>query len=203
MIKTVIFDLGNVIVPFDFRKGYERLSPLCGLEPAEIPIRIGSTDLVPRYESGQLSTPDFVRQLGDVVGFDLPVEQFAEIWSIIFERHTLIPDALPESIRAAGHRLLLLSNTNDLHFTFVEQNYPILRHFDDLILSYRVQAIKPQPAIFAEAIRRAGCAPDEIFFTDDIPAYVAAAREAGIDAVQFQSYEQIRGELAARGVVPA
>ena len=203
MTKAVIFDLGNVIVPFDFRKGYERLSPLCGLAPAQIPARLGSTDLIARYESGQMETPDFVRRLGEVVGFDLPVAEFAEIWSIIFEPYTLIPDHLPEQIRQAGYRTLLLSNTNELHFEFVRRNYPILRHFDDLVLSYRVQAIKPQPAIFEEAIRRAGCAPAEIFFTDDIPAYVAAAREAGIDAVQFHSYEQLCRELAARGVVTA
>jgi putative hydrolase of the HAD superfamily len=201
VIKTVIFDLGNVIVPFDFRRGYERLSPVCGLEPVEIPKRIGSTDLVARYESGLVTSPDFVRELGTLLGFEMAVEEFAGIWSIIFDRETLIPDSLPEQIRAAGFRLLLLSNTNDLHFQFIEQNYSILRHFHEFILSYKVKAMKPRPEIFAEAIRVAGCEPSEIFFTDDVPAYVAGARKAGIDAVQFQSYGQIRGELAARGVV--
>jgi HAD superfamily hydrolase (TIGR01509 family) len=95
---------------------------------------------------------------------------------------------------------LLLSNTNAIHFEMLERTYPLLRHFHEFILSHRVRALKPSPAIYREAIARAGCAPDEIFFTDDIADYVAAAKREGIDAVQFESSEQIERELRARGV---
>jgi glucose-1-phosphatase len=63
-----------------------------------------------------------------------------------------------------------------------------------------VGAMKPSPKIYQAAIEAAQCAPEECFFTDDIPAYVEAAREHGIDAVQFQSCEQIQRELRTRGV---
>ena len=63
MIKTVIFDLGKVIVPFDFTRGYRAMEPLCGYPAAEIPKRIASTDLVTRFESGKVEPEDFVRQL--------------------------------------------------------------------------------------------------------------------------------------------
>ncbi|HYZ85498.1 MAG TPA: HAD-IA family hydrolase, partial [Bryobacteraceae bacterium] len=93
-----------------------------------------------------------------------------------------------------------LSNTNAIHFEMIEANYPILRHFDDKILSYKVGAMKPSPRIYEEAIRRANCEPSEIFFTDDIPQYVEGAKMAGIDAVVFENAAQIQRELSARGV---
>ena len=99
------------------------------------------------------------------------------------------------------HRLLLLSNTNDIHFTMVERKYPIMRHFDDHVLSYRVGAMKPSPRIYQEAIARAGCRPEECFFTDDVAAYVDGALRAGIDAVRFESAAQVEQELMNRGVL--
>ena len=111
---------------------------------------------------------------------------------------------IPEELFAAlkkRYRLLLLSNTNAIHFEMVRENYPLLRHFDHLVLSYKVGALKPSPLIYAEALKHAQCAPEECFFTDDIAAYVEGARAAGIDAVQFENREQIERELKARGVV--
>jgi HAD superfamily hydrolase (TIGR01509 family) len=82
----------------------------------------------------------------------------------------------------------------------VRWNYPILRHFHDLVLSYEVKAMKPSPAIYREAIARAQCLPEECFYTDDIPVFVEGARREGIDAVQFESCAQLERELAARQV---
>jgi glycosyltransferase involved in cell wall biosynthesis len=80
------------------------------------------------------------------------------------------------------YRLLLLSNTNAIHFAMIRENYPMLRHFHDFILSYEVKAMKPNPAIYREAVARAGCDAGECFFTDDIRDYVEAARREGLDA---------------------
>jgi glucose-1-phosphatase len=199
MIKTVIFDLGKVIIPFDFMRGYEGLGGISGLSVPEIRSRITSTDLVQRFECGLVEPADFVAELSRMLDLDISYEQFCQIWSSIFLPEPLIPERLLEGL-SRGYRLLLLSNTNAIHFEMLEKTYPLLRHFHDKILSHRVRAMKPSPAIYREAIARAGCAPEEIFFTDDIVDYVAAAKREGIDAVQFESSEQIERELRARGV---
>jgi glucose-1-phosphatase len=199
MIKTVIFDLGKVIIPFDFKRGYQGLEQVCGYPAAEIPRRIGTTDLVQRFESGLIEPRDFVEQLSRVLDLRINYDQFCQIWSSIFLPDPLIPESLLEGI-SKRYRLLLLSNTNAIHFDMLEKSYPLLRHFHHLVLSYRVGAMKPQPAIFREAIARAECRPDECFFTDDIAEYVAAAKREGIDAVQFESRAQIEQELLARGI---
>lgn len=199
MIRTLIFDLGGVIVPFDFRRAYQTLDGRCPYPAEEIPRRIAATGLVPRFETGRIAARDFVRELTRALEVDLSFEQFGELWSSIFLPETLLPERLIAAL-AARHRLLLLSNTNAIHFAMVREKYPLLGHFEDAVLSYEVGALKPAPEIYREAIARAGCAPGECFFTDDIAAYVEGARREGIDAVQFQGLERLEGELRARGV---
>jgi putative hydrolase of the HAD superfamily len=199
VIKTVIFDLGKVLIPFDFARGYRAMEKFCDYPAAEIPKRIAGTDLVYRFETGLVEPRDFVEQLSRVLDLRVTYEQFCEIWSSIFLPETLVPDSLLAGIRER-YRLLVLSNTNAIHFDMVRQNYPMLRHFHDLVLSYEVKAMKPSPAIYREAIARARCRPEECFYTDDIPAYVEGARREGIDAVQFQSCAQLERDLAAREI---
>src|SRR5262245_6586655 len=199
MIRTLIFDLGKVIVPFDVSRGYRAMEALCGLPAADIPKRIGTTDLVIRFETGLVSPQDFVAELSGLLGLDVGYDKFCEIWSSIFLPDILIPDAMLEGL-ARRYRLLLLSNTNAIHFGMIRERYPFVRHFHDLVLSHEVKAMKPSPRIYREAIARAGCTAAECFFTDDIAAYVEAARKEGIDAEQFVSLEKLEKDLRIRGV---
>lgn len=197
--RAIIFDLGKVLVHFDFRRGYDRLQVHCPYPAAEIPKRLAPTGLVERFETGLVEPRDFVEQFSRVLDLDIGYESFCDIWSCIFT-DPLIPERMLEGL-AARYRLVLLSNTNAIHFEMLRRAYlPLLRHFHELVLSYEVKAMKPAPAIFHEAVRRAGCRPEECFYTDDIAAYVEGARAIGIDAVQFHSAEQIASELRARGI---
>jgi putative hydrolase of the HAD superfamily len=199
MIKSVIFDLGKVIIPFDFKRGYERMAPYCRYDPAEIPERLRGHDLVHRFESGQVEPQAFVDELSGILELKCGYDDFCEIWSSIFMPETLIPESLLVGLRKR-YRLVLLSNTNAIHFEMVHERYPLLRQFHEHVLSYRVGAMKPSPVIYEAAVRAAQCRPAECFFTDDIAAYVEGARAYGIDAVQFESREQVERELRARGV---
>ncbi len=199
MIKTIIFDMGRVIIPFDFQRGYDRMAPLCGYTTAEIPERLRTCDLVNRFESGQIEPEAFVTEFSGVLDFKIEYPEFCDIWSSIFLSETLIPDEMLAALRAR-YRLLLLSNTNAIHWSMVKEHYPALRHFHDTVLSFRVGAMKPSPRIYQEALRLANAGPQECFFTDDIEAYVEGAKQEGIDAVQFQNADQIAKELRARGV---
>jgi glucose-1-phosphatase len=199
LIRAIVFDLGKVIIPFELERGYKALGPHCGLEPAEIPKRLRSSDLVVRFESGQIAPEQFVRELSLLLELDVDYERFCELWSSIFLPESLIPEALLAALHKR-YPLLLLSNTNAIHFEMVRERYPLLAHFDQYILSYEVGAMKPDRRIYEEAVRRAGVPAGEMFFTDDIPQYVAAAREVGLDAVEFRSAGQVEEELRARGV---
>ena len=199
MIKTVIFDLGRVLIPFDFARGYQAMEGLCRLPVAEIRQRIAATDLVQRFETGLVEAPDFVAELSALIGLNADYPTFCRIWSSIFLSEPLIPDEMLAAIHR-NYRLVLLSNTNSIHFEMIRATYPLIRHFDALVLSHEVKAMKPDPRIYQAAIAAARCEPGECFFTDDIAAYVEGAIRAGIDAVPFQSRAQLEDEMRARGV---
>jgi FMN phosphatase YigB (HAD superfamily) len=200
MHKAIVFDLGKVLIPFDFQLGYRALESFCRYPAPEIRRRIGSTGLVGPFEKGLIDPRDFVAQLSAALDLDLDYEAFCRAWGCIFTGQ-LIPDSLLEGL-AARYRLLLLSNTNLIHFRIIRENYSsLLRHFHDLVLSFEVHAAKPEPEIFQTAIERAGCLPQECLFTDDIADNVEAARLVGMDAVQFQSPQQLQDEMSGRGIV--
>lgn len=199
MIKTIIFDLGNVIVPFQFRRGYEAMKPYSNLTPEEMRARLGPTGWVPLLETGKIEPRDFVDRLCGLFDMNMSYDEFREAWSAIFLPDTLVPESL---IAALGerHRMLLLSNTNAIHYEMLERAYPLLAHFHGRILSHEVGAAKPDAAIYRAALALAGCRPEECFFTDDIEQYVEAARREGIDAVQFTGLEQLEQDMRSRGI---
>jgi putative hydrolase of the HAD superfamily len=200
MIKSILFDLGNVIIPFDIKRAYARMSERCGCKPEEVAARIRATGLVRPFEKGEIEAEPFVRELSTALKLDITHQEFCDWWNDVFLPGPLVPEALLADL-ASRHRVLALSNTNPIHFALLKQAYPLLRRFDGFVLSYEVGAAKPEAKIYLEAIARAQCDPEECFFTDDLAVNVEAARAQGMDAVQFLSAEQLERELRARGAV--
>jgi putative hydrolase of the HAD superfamily len=199
MHKAIIFDLGKVLIPFDFKIGYRALARTCPYSSEEIPRRIATTGLVERFEKGLMEPADFVSRLSSELQLQIEFADFCEAWNSIFCGQ-LIDESVLASL-AERYHLLVLSNTNAIHFGMVRERYQaLLRHFHDMVLSYEVHSMKPEPEIFHAAIERSGCRPEECFFTDDIALNVEAARREGIDAVQFESPAQLEQEMAARGI---
>lgn len=197
--KAVIFDLGKVLVQFDFKRGYTQLENFCPHAAAEIPKLLGPSRLPQRFETGTVNSREFVAELTQILALNVEFARFCDIFNCIFTE-TLVPETLIETL-ATRYRLILLSNTNPIHFDWIRQQYPLLRHFHDLVLSYEVKAMKPDPAIYQAAVARAGCRPEECFYTDDIAEYVEGARRLGIDAVQFQGAERLEQDLRSRGIL--
>ena len=198
MYKALIFDLGKVLVHFDFQRSYRELELMCPHKAADIPARLAPTGIVQRFETGQIDPRDFVAELSGILEMDVNYEDFCRVFNGIFT-DPLIPESLIEAL-AARYRLVLLSNTNAIHFEMLRASYPVLRHFHELVLSYEVKAMKPQPEIYQAALDRAGCRPEECFYSDDIAEFVEAARRLGIDAEQFQSVEKLEKDLRKRGI---
>lgn len=200
MIKTIIFDLGNVIIPFDFKRAYSKLQPLCDYPVEQIRTRMRGSDLVSRFESGKIPARQFVQEFSALLELRINYEEFCDLWTSIFLPEPLIQDSLLANL-SARHPLMILSNTNPIHFEMIRSHYPLMRHFNECVLSYEVGALKPHAEIYEKAIARAGCSAGECFFTDDLAPNVEAARKLGMDAVQFASAAQLEEEFKARGLL--
>ena len=200
MTKALLFDLGDVIVGLDFDRAYQRLARLLGRSAAGMPALIREARLAEPYERGEISSGQFHRAFCQAAGIDVAYDEFCEIWEDMFQPELLVPESLFESVKGK-YRLVLLSNTNEIHFDSIVRRYPVLGWFDDFVLSYRVGALKPSPAIYQEAVRAAVCRPGECFFTDDKTENVAGAVTAGLDAVRFEGWPKLERDLRLRSVL--
>ncbi len=190
--------MGNVLVPFDWSRGYQALAALSRCPAEEVRRRIKESGLFDTMERGRIEPREAARRLGELLEFEIPFEQFRAAWSSIFDPQPILTEDFLRSLRRKCP-LLLVSNTDAIHYEWIEQHYGLLRHFDERILSFEAGARKPEPEIYQQAIARAGCRPEEVFFADDRPENVEGALAAGMDAVRFESPAQLEGELRRRG----
>jgi putative hydrolase of the HAD superfamily len=199
MIRTFLFDLGNVLLYFSHERMCAQLGALCGRSDREMRTLLMDSGLHDDYERGRLSEAVFQQRLESLLEQDLDLTDLQRAGGDIFESN---PPMLPvlDALRARGHRLVLLSNTNETHINWVRGHFDVLRRFDECVLSFRVGAIKPESAMYEAALRAIQCRPEECFYTDDIPAYVVRGREFGLQAEMFTGVDELRGQLNARGI---
>jgi HAD superfamily hydrolase (TIGR01509 family) len=188
MIRTLIFDLGNTLVPFSFDPLQERLGSR----------RDTAFDLARGYEIGTVASDEFSARMCALA--EIPAAELADWWCTIFTMKPLITRGLLRELKSRV-RLGLLSNTNELHFRFLASRLPELAEFDFLTLSYEVGAVKPEAEIYADAEAKSGCRPDEILYFDDIPEYVEAARKRGWNAEVFRGEPAVSFVLRREGLL--
>lgn len=194
MIKTLIFDLGKVIINFDHSRIIQRIEQFCEFNKAEISQKVFATTATQDYEIGKISSLEFFESVKNSLDLRMNFSEFADAWTCTFDLELILSEKFIENL-ATKYRLLILSDTNELHFEFIRQNFPILRYFDDYVLSYQIGAVKPDGRIFRAAIEKASCSAEECFFTDDREPNVLGAQKVGINAVQFLSAEQLEKSL--------
>jgi putative hydrolase of the HAD superfamily len=117
---------------------------------------------------------------------------------------TLRVDMLPVlgALERLGMPVGILSNTCDPHWQqLLGSRYAILPgRFAPIVLSHEEGCVKPEADIYARATARAGVPAERIFFCDDVPEHVEAARRAGWDAEVFTSAVQLVDALGRRGL---
>jgi len=199
MIRTFLFDLGNVLLHFSHERMWTQMAGVCGCAPEAMRRLLFEEKLQLQYERGEFSEESFRHAFEHRFGVRIDAGAFYRATADIF---TLNAPMLPilRSLRGQGRRLVLLSNTCASHIRWVREQFPVLAEFDDCVLSCDVGAVKPEPRIFDEALRRIRCVPQECVYTDDIAAYVSAGRERGLHGVVFTDAAAWQAELAQRGL---
>lgn len=199
MIQVIYFDLGKVIVDFDYGVAAQKLLEVTPLPLPEIVAVLSDAELIHDYETGKLSSPEYYRRVCQRLQMEVSMQAFQGLWGSMFLPQPLLSESLLVHLKEK-YRLILLSNTNEIHFEYVAARYPILDHIEERLLSYQVGCMKPDPRIFELAIQRAGVAPSKIFFTDDRSENIEAASQTGIQAVRFESERQLIDEMRQRGI---
>ena len=199
MIEVVYLDLGKVLIDFDYAVAAQRILKISPLPLSEITKLLSEPQLLFDFETGRLSSIEYYKVISDALEMQISLDEFRNLWGSMFLPEPLVSEKFLQDLKRRK-RLILLSNTNEIHFEYIEENFPILAQIEERLLSYQVGYMKPDPQIFQLAIEKAGVAPGEILFADDRIENVEGARAAGIQAIQFKSEKQLRQELNDRGI---
>jgi len=198
-ISVIVFDLGNVLIPFDYNRILENLNKIeNGLGDRFYDLYRDNYDIHRKYEKWELSDGEFLTIMMEWTEYKISPEEFCRIYSDLFTLNSDTISILP--LLKNNYRLVLLSNTNYIHQKYGWEHYEFLKHFDKLILSHEVGAIKPEEKIY-RAVENFTKAPSaEHLFTDDIIEYVEGARNAGWDSFQFTTHEKLLEEFRLRNI---
>jgi putative hydrolase of the HAD superfamily len=199
-IKTIVFDFGRVVGFFDHHLTSRRLATYGGLPVEAFHHLLFGCSLEDDYESGRISTDEFLRHVRETCRLTCSDEIIAAAWADIFWPNSEVCALLPRL--KPRYRLLLGSNTNELHARqFLQQFADWLRPFDRLVLSYEIGVRKPKAGFFEHCARLAECAPGECLFIDDLPANVAGARACGWQGIVYTNFTDFCKELIGLGIL--
>ena len=192
-IKAILFDLGKVILDFNFEPAFQKLSKFTPLTVKEIEAYFWRSGLEVLYDGGKISSVKFHREVRRALKHSLSYSQFKKIWNEIF-----VPNKETCSLirrLSTRYRLVLISNTNAMHYEYVRKKYGILKHFDCVILSFKEKTRKPDEAIYKTAARACKARPEEIFYIDDRKDLTDAAKDLGFHVFTFKNNS---GELTRK-----
>ena len=194
MSTVVAFDLGKVLVDFDYHIAVSRIAARSTLRPDGIKTFLGQSHAIIDYESGRLTREEFYEQARKATGFRGTIEEFGGFFADIF---TEIPPMI--ELHAGLHRrgvpTYIFSNTNDLAVEHIRRNFPFFRDFDGYIFSYEVGAMKPDAKIYEaleKLVRRRGA---DIVYLDDRPENVAGGAARGWQTILHETPEKTRAAL--------
>jgi len=197
-IEALIFDIGNVVIAFDWQTAEDRLRIRPGNGKASM--REDIKGLINRFEVGEISQKEFVPMAARAIGFPGDEQEFIAIFNSIFSPNPPMERSI--QYLAARFPLYLLSNTSELHLEYLRRNFKVLRHFADGVYSFDAKCAKPDRKIFQFAVKQFGVTPESTVYIDDHAANVRSALDMGFHAIQYELREHAEFErrLAELGI---
>ena len=198
--SVIVFDLGMVLLPFDYNIALERL------EKIEKTFGVNylnhykaNYETHRQFERGDISEDEFLKRIMVVFKGRLDRETFKKIYSEIFTVNEEVVALLP--LLKRNYQLLLLSNTNSIHKEYGWKNYVFIKYFDKLFLSHEIGSVKPEEKIYRAIENYTNLPPEQHIFIDDVKEYVEAAAKLGWDGIQFTNYQGLYAALKNRKIL--
>ncbi len=198
-MKAVVFDIGNVLVRWDPHQAF--LADLGSREAVDAFLsRIGFHALNLRGDTGE-AYADLAQDVADEADRRL-LETYVDRYALTIAEPIEGTWTLMERLRARGHAIHAITNWSAETWPLGIAAHPRLgTAFGVAVVSGQERMVKPDPRIFALLCARAGLAPRECLFIDDNAKNVEAARETGMDAVQFTTPEALETALRERALL--
>ena len=196
-IKSIIFDLGGVILNIDTQKTINTFKKMGAGNFNEIYSRIKQNSLFDHFEKGSITVDEFRTALKKLIKNSVNSRDIDFAWNAMLQDLPLERLELLETLRNK-YRLFLLSNTNEIHITaylkILKNNYGLedLSHlFEKEYYSHKIGLRKPDIEIFQYVLEENNLMPKETLFIDDSSLHVEGAKRAGIIALLLKEDETI------------
>lgn len=196
---AVVFDLGKVLLDFDYGICIEKFLKFTPLPAAEVRKIIGQSSLLFRFETGLLTSQEFFEELQGLSAFRAGYAEFTEMFSDIFEPIPAMIE-MQANLRAHGYPTYVFSNTNPFAIDHIRERYPFFNQFDGHILSYEHRAMKPDPQLYEVVEKISGRSGPALVYIDDRPENIEAGLARGWRAVHHLTPEQTREQLKHLGL---
>ena len=200
MIKTVIFDLGKVLVDFDYGIAERRIAARGRVKAEEVSALLCQSPLLPRYETGLLTSAEFYREVCAATGFAGDLAEFVGCFGEIFSPIAPMVE-LQAQLRQRGVPTYVFSNTNEMALAVIRRDFPFLDHFDGCIYSFEHGAMKPNAKLYEVVENRSGCRGAEILYIDDRAENVEAGAVRGWQAILQETPEKTIAQVRKHGLI--
>ena len=198
--SAIVFDLGQVIVPFDYKYFVEKVNKhKSGIGETFLELYNQNYSIHRNYEKGLITEAVFISKMLEYLDDCIDGETFCKYWSDIFSVDEKVVSLLPELKKR--FKLFLISNTNSIHKKYGFEHYEFLKLFDKLFLSHEVGFIKPEKEIYQAVEKVSGFPSEEHIFIYDILEYVNVAKDLDWDGIQFLGYDDLVKNLKARDIL--
>jgi glucose-1-phosphatase len=197
---TIVFDLGKVLVDFDYSIAGRKLASRATMAASELGQFLVHVPLIIRYETGLITSEEFYHEVKAASGYLGNLEEFAALFADIFTPIEPMIQ-LHADLRARSFPTYIFSNTNELAVRFIRQSFPFFEKFDGYILSYEHQSMKPDAKLYEVVEAKTGARGPDILYLDDRPENVAAGAARGWQTILQQSPVETRAAIEHLGLL--
>lgn len=199
--EVVVFDLGKVLVDFDYSIAARRIAARSTTPPQDIQHFIDHSPLLFRYETGSMTREQFFEEIRRMTGFLGGIEEFGQFFADIFSPMDKMIE-LQARLRRHGVPTFIFSNTNDLAISHIRRNFPFFANFEGYVLSYEHGAMKPDAALYEVVERVTKRKGKQILYLDDRIENTRAGVSRGWQVIQHQNETASRQTIEELGLLP-
>lgn len=196
MINTIIFDIGNVLLDFDYMKQFRSLFDKETAQ-AIANVSIRKPDIWVEMDRGVLSYDEAIALI--IRGAPHLENEIRLAIKELYDNVDSFPYAMDwvKHLKEKGYRIYILSNYGKKPFADSKAHMPFLPYVDGQLISYEVQDVKPNATIYQAICDRFTIEPSGAVFIDDSEVNIASAKVFGLNTVHFTNYKDAVAQLKA------
>lgn len=199
--RTIIFDLGGVIIDLDKSRCIEAFQKLGYDNVADMLGNYKQSGEFLALEEGKITAAEWRDIIREKIGHNHSDKEIDEAFNAFL---VSIPQKKLQMLTELRkkYRVAMLSNTNAVMFEgripemFLEvEGKPMEEYFDDIYVSYKMNMTKPSPEIFEAVAADMQISPEEALFIDDSASNISAASQLGFQTMLVEPYTDFSAKL--------